>query len=228
MNNKTLKAGILISILVVPALVFIFLKIFGSNKFDLPHYFPVTDDRGEIVMNGNDTTFHTIPDFKLLNYIGDSVSNLDLKDKIYVVNFFFSRCGTICPITIKNIKHSQELFNKEPNLNFLSISVDPVYDTPKVLSDYAKRNDVNAKKWFFCTGDKSYIYNLILKGYKLPVADASEYDASIKDIDEMFIHSEKLLLIDTNSQVRGIYDGTKKEEIEKLNLEIKVLLDSFK
>lgn len=228
MNNKTLKAGILISILVVPALVFIFLKIFGSNKFDLPHYFPVTDDRGEIVTNGSDTTFHTIPDFKLLNYKGDSLSSSDLRGKIYVVNFFFSRCGTICPITIKNIKHSQELFKKEPNINFLSITVDPVFDTPSVLSDYVKRNDIKADNWFFCTGNKSYVYNLILKGYKLPVADASEYDASIKDIDEMFIHSEKLLLIDSNFQVRGIYDGTKKDETEKLNLEIKVLLDSFK
>lgn len=229
MNNKFLKAGILIFILVIPAFIFIFLKLFGNNKFDLPHYFPVVDDRGEVVMNGKDTTFHTIPRFKLVNYTGDSLSSDIFKDKIYVVNFFFSRCGTICPMTIKNIKHSQELFIKESDgLKFVSISVDPVFDSSVVLNEYQNRMGNSGTNWLFLTGDKKYIYDLIIKGFKVPVADASEFDKTIRNIDEMFIHSEKVLLIDKKSQVRGIYDGTSKLEMDKLNLEIKVLLDSNK
>ena len=92
----------------------------------------------------------------------------------------------------------------------------------------AQKYDAKTGKWFFLTGDKKTIYDLAIKGYKLPAADASEYDKNIKSIDETFIHSEKLLLIDKEGYVRGIYDGTYSPDVERLVAEIKVLSEIYK
>ena len=109
----------------------------------------------------------------------------------------------------------------------MSMSIDPKFDSVNVLNDYAKEYEAIKDKWFFLTGDKRKIYDLAIKGFKLPVADASEYNPEITDVDDTFIHSEKLLLIDKSGFTRGIYDGTNKEEIDRLIVEISVLLDSY-
>lgn len=227
MINKYLKAGILIALLVVPASIFIFLKVFGENKFNLPYYMPVIQDNGDVKISNGDTVFHQIPSFELLNQDSLLISSDELKGKIYVVSFFFSRCGTVCPVITRNQKAVQEEFKGNEFVKIVSISIDPMYDSPRILKQYASDNDLDLNQWFLFTGDKKYIYDLAIKGYKLPVADASVYDASITNPDETFIHSEKLLLVDTNGFVRGIYDGTLKDEIKRLNVEIKVLLDGL-
>jgi protein SCO1 len=222
MKFNKLKAGILIATLGVPALVFIFFKIFGSNNFDLPRYFPVIADNGEVKMSKGDTVFNQIPQFTLLNEEGKQ--SIIGRGDIKVVSFFFSRCGTICPTTNANIKRVAELIPNNTDLKFYSISIDPKYDTPGVLKAYRFSQKFNATNWSFLTGDKKYIYDLAIKNFKLPVADASEYDKGISNIDETFIHSDKLLLIDKQGYCRGIYGGTDKFEIDRLILEIKVLL----
>jgi protein SCO1 len=222
MKFNKVKAGILLATLGVPALVFLFLKFFGENKFDLPYYFPQVTGQDEIVIKNGDTLFTQIPSFTLQNEKAEevNVSNGSIK----VVSFFFSRCGTICPTTNKNLVRVAEQMQANTDLGIFSISIDPKNDTPAVLKAYKDREKINFNNWNFLTGDKKYIYDLAIKNFKIPVADASEYDKNISNIDETFIHSDKLLLVDKLGFVRGIYTGTDKFEIDRLIVEIKVLL----
>ncbi|OYU67176.1 MAG: SCO family protein [Cytophagaceae bacterium BCCC1] len=222
MLKKYIKTGILLIVLGVPVFVFLFLKFFGENKFDLPHYFPELDASGEVKVVKGDTVFIKAPDFQLKDKNGEVY--FYKKGEISVVSFFFSRCGTICPITNKNLLRVAENFKSDSLVRILSLTVDPVFDTSEVLNKYALELGANYENWVFLTGDKKYIYDLAIKGFKLPVSDASDYDKNIVDIDQTFIHSDKLLLIDKFGHIRGIYEGTNKSEIERLVVEIKVLL----
>jgi protein SCO1/2 len=220
--GKSLKSVILITILVVPALVYVFLKNFGSNRFDLPYYFPVLDESGEVKIINGDTTFSKAPEFKLLKENSDTLAYSP--GKVTIVYFFFSRCGTICPITNTNMVKVADVFKTNKEVNFYGITVDPKFDTPEVLKTYGRALGVDRLNFNLLTGDKKYIYDLSIKDFRLPVADASEYDKNISNIDEMFIHSDKVMLIDREGFFRGIYTGTSKEEMDRLKLEIKVLL----
>lgn len=228
MSKNTAKVGILIVILAVPTFIFVFLKLFGQNYYKLPYLMPEIDATGQIVMKGVDTVFHQIPAFDLIDQNGQPFSSAKTKGKIYVADFFFTRCGTICPKLSTNLTRVQSLFANDPNILIVSHSVDPKHDSSAVLQKYAQKYDVKSGKWFLLTGDKKAIYDLAIKGYKLPVADASEYDKNIKSIDETFIHSEKLLLIDKEGYIRGIYDGTYSPDVERLVAEIKVLSEIYK
>lgn len=231
MNKKT---GILLMILVVPVLVYLGLKIFGQNHFSLPRYVPAIDSTtGEIKMAKRlkqrwneselDTVFQIIPPFSLMDERGKVFTSENLKGKIYVANFFFTRCGTICPKIASQMSRATDAFVQDKDIHFISLSVDPKYDNPEKLASYAKRFDADTARWTFLTGDKKIIYPLILKGFHVPLADASEYDAAIKNPDETFIHSERLVLVDKSGVIRGFYDGTDKKEVDRLIVEIKVL-----
>ena len=228
MSKNTAKVGILIVILAVPTFIFVFLKLFGQNYYKLPYLMPEIDATGQVVMKGVDTVFHQNPAFDLIDQNGQPFSSAKTKGKIYVADFFFTRCGTICPKLSTNLTRVQSLFANDPNILIVSHSVDPKHDSSAVLQKYAQKYDVKSGKWFLLTGDKKAIYDLAIKGYKLPVADASEYDKNIKSIDETFIHSEKLLLIDKEGYIRGIYDGTYSPDVERLVAEIKVLSEIYK
>ena len=228
------KTGILFLVLIVPVFVYIGLKTFGTNHFSLPRYVPAIDSTtGEIKMAKRlnprwneaemDTVFQTIPDFTLIDEAGKSFSAKTLKGKIYVASFFFTRCTTICPKITTQLSRVQDTFYQDPEVQLLSISVDPKFDEPSKLAAYAKRFDANSKQWHFLTGEKKVIYPLVLKGFHVPLADASEYDAAIKNPDETFIHSERLVLVDKEGIIRGFYDGTDKKEVDRLLVEIKVL-----
>lgn len=231
MNKKT---GILFLVLIVPVFIYLGLKIFGTNHFSLPRYIPAIDSTtGEIKMAKRlnprwneadmDTVFQTIPDFTLTDQNGKAFSAKSLQGKIYVASFFFTRCTTICPKITTQLSRVQDAFYQDPDVQLLSISVDPKFDEPEKLATYAKRFDANKEQWHFLTGEKKVIYPLALKGFHVPLADASEYDAAIKNPDETFIHSERLILIDKEGVIRGFYDGTDKKEVDRLLLEIKVL-----
>ncbi len=222
MTKKYFKAGILLAALGIPVFVFLFLKFFGKNNFDLPYFFPVIAENGEVKVINGDTIFHQPPSFQLFDQNKRSFEYNPSKGGIRILSFFFSRCGTICPTTNSNLNRVQEKFKDK--ISIISITVDPVYDTPEVLNVYAKKYQDKLGLWYFLSGDKKYIYNLAIKGFKLPVADANEYDQNIKSIDETFIHSDKLLLIDDRGFIRGIYSSTDKFEIDRLVVEIKVLL----
>ena len=238
MYQKTVKAGILIAALVVPALIFLYLKGFGENHYELPYMIPLTDSTtGNVMMRKNpnpkwkqpemDTVFHTIPAWKLTDENGKEFLGESLKGKIYVADFFFTRCGSICPKMSTELTRLQDTFSQEEEVQIASFSVDPVHDTPEILREYAKKYDARSGKWHFLTGTKTQIYPLAVKGYFIPVADASEYDKAVKSPDETFIHSEKLILVDKEGHIRGFYDGTNKKDVDRLVLEIRVLLKIY-
>lgn len=221
--KNTQKVGILIGILVIPALIFLFLKFFGQNYYDLPYLFPKIDDYGNAVVKDGDTVFHQIPRFELLDKDGKPFTTDKIKDKIYVADFFFTRCGTICPKLSKSLTRIQEAYQNNSDVLIVSHTVDPEHDRGEVLQKYAADYKAIDNKWFFVTGDKANIYKLIIEGYKLPVSDSS----MLNKPEDAFVHSEKMLLIDKNGFVRGIYDGTNKADVDRLITEIDILLGSF-
>ena len=236
--KETIKAATLIIILIVPVLLYLLLYEYGRNQFQLATYIPVIDSTtGEPLMvknkdrKGNeaeyDTVYRTIPDFKLIDQNGVAFTQAQTKGKIYVADFFFTRCESICPKMSSQLTRFQDTFANNKDVLIDSHSVDPENDTPAVLQKYAKEYDAVAGKWHFLTGSKKDIYNLALKGYFIPVSDAAVYDKAIKNPDEAFIHSEKLILIDKEGHIRGFYDGTSQKDVDRLLVETKVLLSIY-
>lgn len=160
--------------------------------------------------------YHTIADFSLVNQNGKTVTQEDYKGKIYVADFFFTTCGSICPKMTTNLVQVQKAIGNNPKVMLLSHSVTPEIDSVSVLKAYALKNGVNDAKWNLVTGDKKDIYALARKSYlAVKMGKPSElYD---------MVHTENFILVDTKRRVRGFYDGTKKEDIEKLIADIEFL-----
>ncbi|WP_457616852.1 SCO family protein [Lutibacter sp.] len=164
---------------------------------------------------------HKVADFTLINQNGDTITQEDYKDKIYVTDFFFTRCQTICPVMTNNMGKLQEVFKNDDDVKFLSLSVTPVIDSISVLREYANRKGVIDGKWNITTGNKKHIYELARKSY---FAVLDEGDGGVQD----FIHTENFILIDKKKQIRGFYDGTDSEDIERLINDIKMLQFEYK
>jgi protein SCO1 len=165
--------------------------------------------------------YHTIANFSLTNQNGKTVTQDDYKDKIYVTDFFFTTCQTICPIMTKNMYEVQKRTITDNDIMLLSHTVTPEIDTVAQLKRYADEKGVNASKWNLVTGDKKQIYELARKSY-LAVKDNG--DGGPFDM----IHTENFILIDKSRQIRGFYDGTNTEEIHRLMEDIKILKASYK
>jgi protein SCO1/2 len=165
--------------------------------------------------------YHRIADFSLINQNGETITQEFYKNKIYVADFFFTTCQTICPIMTDHMYDIQKETIADPDVLLLSHSVTPEIDSVAQLKRYAKKKLVNASKWNLVTGDKKQIYELARKSY-LAVKDAG----SGGPFD--MIHTENFMLIDKKQQIRGFYDGTEAEEIERLLEDIKVLKASYK
>jgi protein SCO1/2 len=228
--HKLLKAGILIVLLVLPASVFLFLKGFGKNHYSVRTYYPLIDSStGEPIVKKkiefnrevNDTLFHQIPAFSLIDQHGKPVNSSITENKIFIADFFFTRCTSICPKMSTELSRVQELFLSQPNVLLLSHTVDPENDTAEVIKTYAAEYKAIPGKWYFLTGDKGVIYKLAQEGYKIPAVDLSPETQSP---EEMFIHSEKLILVDQDRHIRGYYDGTDPKDVDRLILETKILL----
>ena len=164
---------------------------------------------------------HKVTDFNLINQNGETITQEDYKDKIYVADFFFTRCMTICPVMTNNIGKLQEVFKEDDDIKFLSLSVTPVIDSVSVLREYADKKGVIDSKWNITTGDKKHIYSLARKSY-FTVLD--EGDGGLQD----FIHTENFVLVDKKQQIRGYYDGTDDMDIQRLISDIKILQNEFK
>jgi len=164
---------------------------------------------------------HKVADFKLINQNGDTITQDNYAGKIYVTDFFFTRCMTICPIMTNNIWKLQEVFKDDDDIRFLSLSVTPVIDSVSVLKEYAISKGVIDAKWNITTGDKKHIYELARKSY---FALLEEGDGGLQD----FIHTENFILVDKKKQIRGFYDGTNSEDIERLILDIRILKNESK
>jgi protein SCO1 len=171
---------------------------------------------GEREVNGSDTVYHKIANFQFVDQDSAVVTNADFKDKIYVADFFFTSCRTICPIMKTQMLRVYEATKDMPDVLILSHTIDPEYDTVALLHDFAKRLGVESKRWHFVTGVKDSIYKIAQTSYfATAMEDKSEPDG--------FIHSGAFLLIDKKGRIRGKYDGTKEEDVNRLVGDIKAL-----
>ena len=166
------------------------------------------------------TKDHTIADFELTNQNGQKITNKNYKDKIYVADFFFTRCQTICINMAYNMGELQNLYKKDTEIMFLSHSVTPEIDSVTVLKEYADRKGVIDGKWNITTGAKKHIYELARKSY-FAVLDEGNGD------ENDFIHTEQFVLVDKEKRIRGYYDGTEKEDMEKLKKDIVLLKEEY-
>lgn len=163
--------------------------------------------------------YHRISDFNLLNQNGIEVSHNNYDNKIYVADFFFTTCPSICPIMTGNMAYLQnEIQNND--IMFASFSVTPEIDSVEVLKKYALEKGVNDKRWNLMTGDRKDIYDLARKSY-LVVKDNPETGS------HDMIHTENFVLVDKERRIRGFYDGTNIEDMNKIISDIKILLDSY-
>jgi len=160
--------------------------------------------------------YHKIADFSLVNQNGETITQEYYKDKIYIADFFFTTCLTICPIMTDHMVKIQDKIKNDEDVYLLSHTVFPVSDSVPVLKEYAKEKGVIDEKWNLVTGDKKQIYDLARKSY---LATKSTGDGGPYDM----IHTENFVLVDKNSQIRGFYDGTDPEAIENLMHDLKVL-----
>lgn len=168
---------------------------------------------GERIIENNDTLYHTIPDFKFVDQDSAIITGETFNNKIYVADFFFTSCRTICPIMKTQMLRVYDSIRDNKNVLLLSHTIDPEYDTVALLHDFAERLNVNSAKWHFVTGVKDSIYRIAQTGYfATAMEDKSEPDG--------FIHSGAFLLIDKQKRIRGKYDGTKEEDVNRLLADI--------
>ena len=164
--------------------------------------------------------FHRIADFSLTNQNGKTITQKDFKGKIYVADFFFTTCPNICIAMTDNLLKVQEKIKNNPNVMLLSHSVTPKIDSVPQLKKYAIEKGVIDKKWNLVTGDKKEIYDLARKSY---LAVKEDGDGGPFDM----IHTENFILVDPDRRIRGFYDGTDLEEIQRLQEELEILIQEY-
>lgn len=197
----------------------------AKHRFNfLPYYGPketrVVERDGRSVV---DTVYATIPPFRFIDQFGRPFSDKDVEGKILVVDFFFTRCGTICPRMSVQMQQLQLKLDDPAfeDVVFLSHTVDPEHDTPEVLRDYARKLQADTARWKFLTGEKADIYLQGSEGY---------YLAAREDVmaEGGFLHSEKFVLVDKDRHIRGYYDGTTAEGMNAVAADVKMLLKEEK
>lgn len=167
-----------------------------------------------------DTVYHIIPNFRVLDQDGDSISQDSFSGKIYVADFFFTSCPSICPITEANLLEVQKVYGQVPDFKMISFSIDPRHDSVKVLRNYASRLGANTKQWYFVRGDEDQVDDLAQKGF---MATAQKDSATPGG----YLHSGAFMLIDKDKRVRGIYNGTDSTEVRRLIHDIPILFKEY-
>lgn len=204
------KVILLALILIVPSVGYLLLQT-GKNNYKTLEIYGPKEPVLETV-NGKsvtDTLYHTVKGFSLFDTDSNLVTEKITEGKIYVVDFFFSTCKTICPKMSNQLMRVQHNFRDDPDVAILSFTVDPQNDTPSRLREYAKKHKAIAGKWYFLTGPKEQIYELARNSYFLNAVEA-------EGGPDAFIHSEQFLLIDKEKRIRGMYNGTDHFEVKKL------------
>lgn len=195
-NRK--KVAVLIVILLLPSFFYVILSK-GEHRY---RSLPFIGEKEIVDVDGKtDTIYHTIPNFELIDQNGHSFTRDDMKGNIYVVDFFFTRCPTICPKMSAHLLDLQNKFSDRNDVRILSHTVDPENDSSEVLKAYAEKVHADESKWTFLTGSKDSIYELAYSGY---FASAME-DRSAPG---GFLHSELIFLVDKKGRLRGSYDDS--------------------
>jgi protein SCO1/2 len=213
------KLAILVFILIIPGFLYYLLVKKGKNRYHpLPVYGQKTPAKTFHKVRGKqipDTIYHALADFHLTDQDGKPVSFKNFDDKIFVVNFFYTHCPTVCNTINGYMDSLARNFEKEKTVRFLSITVDPKNDSVAALKKYSERFADQGPKWLFLTGDTSTIYNLARKGLLVNAVDAGNGN---------YIYSDKMILIDSHKRIRGYYEGASFTDVTRLNDEIKVLV----
>lgn len=165
--------------------------------------------------------YHTVADFSLVNQNGRTITQKDYLDKIYVADFFFTTCPTICPIMTKNMAELQNRTQNDTLIRLLSHTVTPEIDSVAQLKKYALEKGVDDDKWNLVTGDKKQIYELARKSY---LAVQSDGDGGPYDM----IHTENFILVDKEKRIRGFYDGTNAEDVDRLMEDLAILKATYR
>ena len=204
--NKTALYGLIIGVF-IPVTAYFIMKFIPTNQMPYRLFF---DSVETTVTNGKevtDTIWNKVPDFELTNQLGQKVSWKDLKGKIVVADFFFTRCPVICPQMTRNMKRLQDAVKKNVRVGpkdadfvqFISFSVDPLHDSVQQLKKFADRFQINPQNWWLLTGDKKQIYDLALNGMKLGINET--------EVDSAFIHPQQFVLIDKERVIRARRDS---------------------
>ncbi|MDB5004077.1 MAG: hypothetical protein JWQ34_2302 [Mucilaginibacter sp.] len=188
---------------------------FNAGQTALPIYgnrTPVTKTiDGKTV---TDTVYQTIPGFKTVNQYGDSITNKSLDGNIYVADFFFTTCPSICPIMHRNMLNVYDAFKAEKDIKIISYSIDPKHDSVAILKKYADKLGVTGNTWWLLQGKKEDIYKL---------SESYLVTKPQEDAKQLFIHDGYFILVDKQKRIRGTYDGTLPEQVTKLIVDIKTL-----
>ena len=214
-----MRTGVLLSLLALFTLLVACEEKPEKTPKALPYagnYDIVTYERNGV--RGVDTVYPKIPAFQYLNQDSVMIRSKEMKGKVWIANFFFSNCPSICPPMISQMKRLNTLttdINK--HLQFMSFSIDPTRDTPTRLRTYIKENGINTANWQFFTGDEAATHRLGIKHFLVYAADEAAAPGG-------FAHSDGLVLVDREGYVRGIYHGTKTDEVDQLNKDIRKLL----
>ena len=217
--NKRAIVGLMVAI-ILPFVGYFMVKHYGEAAVQMPHrYFfdsvATTEKNGKII---TDTIWHTVKNMSFTNQLGKTVTLDDLKGKIVVIDFFFTRCPAVCPSMARAIKRLQNSFvnSNDSIVQFLSVSIDPEHDSVPQLRKFANRYTSNHDSWWFVTGNKKDIYDFALQEMKANVADIN--------IDTAFIHTENFFLLDKNRVIRGWYNGLDTVAQTKLVRDIPLLM----
>lgn len=172
---------------------------------------------GTTTIQGNDTLYSTIRPFSFVSQDSLTITEDTFKDKIYVTDFIFLSCPTICPVMTQQMKRVYDAYQSNPHISFLSHSIDPFNDTVPRLKAYTDNLGIDNTKWFFVTGDKDSIFSM---------ANDSYFATAFVDSTSPggFTHSGVFLLVDTHKHIRGAYDGTNADEADRLMADIKILI----
>jgi protein SCO1 len=219
-NSSLRKILILVALLALPGFLYYLLQEKGKNRYKPLDIFgpkkvasTFHKKRGKLIP---DTIYHQIRDFQLKDQNGNLQGLPTDSGKIAIVNFFYSRCNTVCKQMNESLSKIVAEYSTNPKIHFYSISVDPEYDNVATLKTYAASFKADAKKWSFLTADKKLVFDLAKKDFML--------NALAGDGDSNLVHSSMVVIVDPKKRIRGYYDAVRKEEMEKLSDELKVLI----
>jgi len=233
MNKNVLKWVVLIGLLILPTFIYLFFTTGKHNFVHLPYIGPreAIETTLEDGTKRIDTAYHTIPDFVLTDQDGNPFYSDSLKGKIYVADFFFTLCPSICPSMQYSMLRIQKKFEGLHDFHLVSFTVDPENDSPEALKKYGEELGVDFSNWTFLTGSKQEIYNLAYKGYFVNALEDPGAPGG-------FLHSEYFVLVDKKGSLRSgvdkddrlriVYDGTSDYEVNELIDDIKVLLAEYR
>ncbi|MBT6236470.1 MAG: SCO family protein [Bacteroidetes bacterium] len=210
-GRRILVVSVISVILGLPVLFALLLKKSETGYYELPVF--TTDEMGKEVP-------YIIDEFELTDQNGKPFSRDSIGDKVFIANFFFASCPDVCPTINGHMKIASQKLENSTDVLFLSHTVDPYNDSVPILRAYADKFEVNDKQWKFLTGKKSTIYHLAKDSYKAVIQEVPDTNN--------FIHSEKIMLVDKDFHVRGIYDGLKITEVMEMIKDARFLLKVYK